>query len=190
MRDRRCAAATEAIRQRKRTRGAGPGNAAQPRSRSTCEGCCSVAPRWPHRVHRALRRMTSLDASGPRRMISGAYASARLCPHFGLMQWTQVQEICARSCASVGMGGGGSRRRLSIGGAGMTPRGVLMPTMDFPSEPKPAAPAPPASRSCSEIGAGSSTHGRLRGCGKNLGQHIPTGVRLALQRAAGQSGPR
>jgi hypothetical protein len=39
-------------------------------------GCCSVAPLRPHIVQRADRRSTSLDASGPQRMISGTKARA------------------------------------------------------------------------------------------------------------------
>lgn len=48
------------------------GKGAHSRPISIQDGCCSVAPRWPQRVHRALCLSMSLEASAPRRMMSGA----------------------------------------------------------------------------------------------------------------------
>jgi hypothetical protein len=43
---------------------------------------CSVAPFLPRRLHRAERRSTSLDESGPHRMITGVSAVAQ-CADIG-----------------------------------------------------------------------------------------------------------
>ena len=73
------------------------GARAQPRSMSIGDGCCSVAPRWPQRVHLALRRSASLEVSAPHRMISGANAIGALRRHFQFMQFTQTHGVPARN---------------------------------------------------------------------------------------------
>ena len=53
------------------------GNGANPTFKPAQLGCVSVAPLCPQLVQRAERRNTSLDTSGPQRMISGASAMGR-----------------------------------------------------------------------------------------------------------------
>jgi len=52
-------------------------------------GAVNEAPLRPHLEHLAQRRSTSLEASPPHRMISGASAVAALCKHFVFSQFAQ-----------------------------------------------------------------------------------------------------
>jgi hypothetical protein len=63
------------------------GNGCQPTSSPHQLGCCNVAPRRPHTVHRACRRNTSDEAFMPHLIAKGAMATGTRCPQ---LQTSQV----------------------------------------------------------------------------------------------------
>jgi hypothetical protein len=67
-------------------------------------GAVASRPCDRHRLHLADHRSTSLDASAPQRMISGASAIGALWRHCAFGQFTQNQLTCWRICCSVGVG--------------------------------------------------------------------------------------
>lgn len=81
------------------------GNGSHPICESRQLGCCSFAPLWPQAVQRADRRSTSLEASAPHLMMSGANATGARWPQAA--QITQVHGTGLRRAPSVGIGGRG-----------------------------------------------------------------------------------
>jgi hypothetical protein len=67
-----------------------------PISRPSQLGAVSEAPFRPYLEHRAQRRSTSLDASPPHLMISGASAVGARCRHFTFTQLTQTHGATLR----------------------------------------------------------------------------------------------
>jgi hypothetical protein len=86
------------------------GNGANPTSSPTQLGCVRLAPLLPHLAQRTERRIMSLLASCPHRMIKGVSAMGARCRHVVFKQFTHSQHACLRMSASVGRDGAGGLR--------------------------------------------------------------------------------
>ena len=71
-----------------------------------------MMPLRPHLAHLAERRRTSLETSGPHRIINGIIAIAALCRQAGLVQWAHHQQLVR--CSSCKVETGPSLRMLHM----------------------------------------------------------------------------